>query len=336
MEGSEECPVLSIIMGCYNNENTIAESIQSILNQTISDFEFIIIDDCSNDRTIEIINSFNDKRIRLIRNEINKGLGYSLYLGVNLAKGKYIARMDADDISYPIRFQKQIYYMEHHPNVICLGTGAKKIGAVGWFIKLFSPNIIPICKHEEVKTWLLIGTPILHPSVMLNAILLKKYGLNYNPQFKRAQDYELWSRMIWKGDINNIKDILMCYRYSPTQASSVYKEEQSINSKIIYNRMLSRLIGRPLTEDEVQSHYLFARKCKLSKDELLKVKIWLDFLYPYIMQSSEFDKKLVINLFSYRWSVVCRNSCNYYSRIIEYLQSKYYNKYKYLIYLLRP
>lgn len=335
MINEEKFPLLSVVMGCYNNENTISDSINSILNQTFSDFEFIIIDDCSTDNTVSIIKSFNDKRINLIINDTNKGLGFSLNLGVNLSRGKYIARMDADDISVLSRFQKQINYLEHHPNIICLGTGAKKIGCISLFAKLFSPNIIPACNYDKIKACLLMGTPFLHPSVMMNADLLKKYGLNYDPKFRRAQDYELWTRMIWMGKVANIRTKLIYYRYSPQQASNIHADEQAILSKTMYNRMFYRLLGRPLSDEEVKTHTLFVRKSKLSSKEFLKVKLWLKYLYPYIIKSDQFDKEVVIDLFSRRWCVVCRNHSNLFMRFVEYLSDKHYCKYKYILYLFK-
>lgn len=335
MEKNKKDPFISVVMGCYNNEDTIAESIKSILNQTFSDFEFIIIDDCSKDNTVKIINSFNDSRIVLITNDVNMGLGYSLNLGLNLSRGKYVARMDADDISSYSRFQKQINYLEHHPDVICLGSGAKKIGDISWFSRIFSPNITPVCSCEEIKAWLLMGTPILHPSVMMNNQLLKKYDLNYNPKFRRAQDYEFWTRMIWKGNLINIQEKLVSYRYSSKQVSCVYAKEQIVLSKIMYQRMLSKLLGRQLSDIEIETHYLFVRKSNLNVNEYLRVKSWLNYLYPFIIKSDQFDRNCVIDSFSRRWCVVCRDYCGIFKRFFEYINMKGYWKCKYLIYLLK-
>ena len=133
--------LVSIVMGCYNNEDTIKESINSILVQTYSNFEFIIIDDCSKDHTVDIINSIRDSRIRLMINSENKGLGYSLHTGVCEAKGIYIARMDADDISYPNRIEEEVLFLQKNPEVICVGSWAKKIGNISTLTKLFNPYI---------------------------------------------------------------------------------------------------------------------------------------------------------------------------------------------------
>ena len=235
-------PDLSVVMGCYNNALTIKEAVDSILQQTFSNFEIFIIDDCSTDDTVAIIEKYNDPRIHIIKNKTNQGLGYSLSLGVALSRGDYIARMDADDVSFPSRFEKQIAYLREHRDVICVGTGAKKIGTISLFAKFFSRTIKPACDYEEIKAWLLIGTPVLHPSVMFNAKLLKKTGLNYNPDFRKAQDFELWSRMIWKGIIRNMDDVLLCYRYSAQQVSNISRDIQIENSKVMYRRMFSYLL----------------------------------------------------------------------------------------------
>lgn len=322
----EKRPLLSVVMGCYNSEDTICEAITSILEQTFSDFEFIIIDDCSRDRTIEKIESFNDQRIRLIRNEKNQGLGYSLNLGVRESLGKYIARMDADDISLLKRFQCQVKYLESHPDVMCVGTGAKKIGNISLKTRILSPNIIPPVEHEDIKARLLIGTPILHPSVMLNGDLLRKHSLNYSPEFSKAQDYELWSRMVWEGQMSNLKEVLLCYRYSKQQASCIASAEQVKNSVAMYNRMYFRLLGRKLTKEEELFNQMFATKAKLSVDEFEKVKNWLDYLYPYILASNEFDKLYILRFFSLRFAVICRSSFRFPIRCVKFFGNKKYGK----------
>lgn len=330
-------PDLSVVMGCYNNALTIKEAVDSILQQTFSNFEFFIIDDCSTDDTIAIIEKYNDPRIHIIKNKTNQGLGYSLSLGVALSRGEYIARMDADDVSFPSRFEKQIAYLREHRDVICVGTGAKKIGTISLFAKFFSRTIRPACDYEEIKAWLLIGTPILHPSVMFSAKLLKKTGLNYNPDFKKAQDFELWSRMIWKGIIRNMDDILLGYRYSAQQVSNTSRDIQIENSKVMYRRMFSYLLGREISAEELNCHILFSTKSKLSQEEFATVESWLNFLIPYIEKTTCFDKDKIVKVFSRRWRVVCRDSKNIIKRFHCYLKNKYYGNASIvnLIYLLK-
>jgi glycosyltransferase involved in cell wall biosynthesis len=145
-------PRISVVMSVYNGEKYLRQAIESILQQTYTDFEFIIIDDGSTDSSREIIQSYDDKRIRLVINEQNIGLTKSLNKGIRLAKGEFIARMDADDISLPQRFEKQVAYLDSHPEVGVLGTYANIIDHRGKIIN----NIIFPTEHETILWTMLL------------------------------------------------------------------------------------------------------------------------------------------------------------------------------------
>ena len=328
-------PFLSVIMGCYNSAATIAQAINSILLQTFVNFEFIIIDDCSTDDTVKIIEKYSDPRIILIKNNINQGLGYSLNLGVQLSRGKYIARMDADDLAYKNRFAKQINFMEKHPDIVCMGCAAKKIGNISFKNKVLSGYIIPPVTYEKIKAWLILGTPLLHPSVIFNKQLLQSYNINYDPKFRRGQDYELWSRLIWIGKIVNSRKILMEYRYSPSQASIKNRKEQIANSKIMYSRMLDKLLGKTISAEDLSTHTLFACCSCLTGSEFEKVKTWLIKLIPYIQSSEDYSAKEVKKVLSVRWAVVCRESKSFFCSIKEFFSIKFYFTTNALIHILR-
>ena len=141
-------PKISVVMSCYNRENFVRDAIESILNQTYTDFEFIIIDDCSTDKTPEIIQEYADKdnRIVYIRNEENMDYNYNLRKGFKLAKGEYIARMDDDDISLPERFEKQVSYLDEHPDITVLGSLIDIFGELkieSW-VKETDPDVLNI------------------------------------------------------------------------------------------------------------------------------------------------------------------------------------------------
>lgn len=301
-------PLVSVVMGCYNSEKYIREAIDSILHQTICDFEFIIIDDCSNDNTIKIIKSYDDNRIRLILNDENKGLGYSLNYGLNIAKGKYIARMDADDISLPKRFEMQIKYLESNPDVVCVGTWSKKIGDIGLMTQIFSPYIKNHESHEYLKALVLFGTPMMHPSVMFNADMLRTNGINYDPSCRKAQDYELWSRIIWKYRMANIPKVLLFYRYSSTQASNNNRNEQVLLSEMIYRRLLTMVLGREPKQEEIDVHTMVCTRSVLTKEELTKSSSWLCYLYEAICKSGLVSPACFASFVSDRWAAICRDS----------------------------
>ena len=158
-------PVISVIMPVYNAETYVEEAIKSILNQTFEDFEFLIINDGSEDNSLSIINNYasKDNRIKIISRE-KKGLVFSLNEGIKLAKGKYIARMDADDISVPERFKKQISYLERNSDVDICGTWIETFGRSMEVLKY------PV-QHDDIKVALLFAFGLAHPSIMAKKTL---------------------------------------------------------------------------------------------------------------------------------------------------------------------
>lgn len=214
-------PKISVIMSVYNGEKFLKESVLSILNQTYADFEFIIINDGSTDLSLEILKDFEekDKRIRLISRE-NKGLTPSLNEGIKLAQGEYIARMDADDISMPERFEKQITFLEENKEITLCGTWAINIDENGNEIGEYKTPIT----NKEIKKNILFHNPFIHPSVMIRKSVFEKVGL-YNEEFKHIEDYELWTRVIPRFKTANIQDFLLKYRLT---SSGVTKKNRKI------------------------------------------------------------------------------------------------------------
>lgn len=317
-------PLVSVVMGCYNSEKFIIEAIDSILSQTISDIEFIIIDDCSKDKTKEIIKSYHDDRIILVENSVNKGLGYNLNYGVNISRGRYIARMDADDISLPKRFEKQVKYLESHPDVVCVGTWSKKIGDINMRSRLFSRYIKTSTDYERLKALILFGTPMMHPSVMFNGDMLRANGINYDPSFRKAQDYELWSRIIWNYRITNIPEVLLYYRYSSGQASNKNRSEQVSLSDKIYRRLLEKVLGREPAQEEVDVHTMISTRSALTNEELDKAITWIQYLYENIRVNRIVNPKSFASFISDRWVAICRESLRKFDRF------RYFNSFDFV------
>ncbi|MFX0138285.1 MAG: glycosyltransferase family 2 protein [Candidatus Hodarchaeota archaeon] len=182
---------LSIIMAVYNSDKSVSQAIQSILNQTYSDFEFIIVDDGSTDHTNEIIKDFSnkDKRIKFLRNSTNIGLTRSLNNAIRQSKGEYIGRQDGDDISFPERFQKQIDFLEINNDYAFCGCNG--------IIKQTSENLLKFFDINEIRKNLILENCFFHPSIVVRKNIFKLYGL-YNEKFLYGQDYELWCRFIYK------------------------------------------------------------------------------------------------------------------------------------------
>lgn len=233
-------PLISVVMPFHNNEETIKESIESILTQTEKDFEFIIIDDSSTDKSRNIVESFNDKRIILINNNRTKGQLGARNTGIIQAKGKYIAVMDADDISECNRFEEEL--KEINKGYDLVGCIAQTIGDVEKFER---KTIGKEMNDAQIKTSLFYGSPIIHPSVLIKTDILKNNL--YNEDLVRGADYELWTRIMNFTKMKMIGKRYHLYRVWNKQVSNTDKEigEKSysetntkINSKIKGNKLL--------------------------------------------------------------------------------------------------
>ena len=207
--------LLSVVMPAYNAGKTIKESIDSILNQSFKDFEFIIINDGSTDNTEDVILSYGDKRIRYLKNDVNRGIIYTLNRGIIESKGKYIARMDSDDISLSTRFEKQIAILESRPNVIVCGTLISPFGS-----KTKKTNLTKLQLHNlKMKEQLAITTCFAHPTVIIRKFVLLSNDIKYDENFKNAEDYKLWIDLMEYGEYYTVSEKLLLYRLSDSQIS---------------------------------------------------------------------------------------------------------------------
>lgn len=200
-------PKISVLLPAYNAEKYLSHAIESILGQTYKDFELLIIDDCSTDRTTAIISSYSDPRLKVIRNAINLGLTKSLNLGLHHAQGDFIARLDADDVSLPQRLAQQIYFLEQHPEIVLVGSLSKLINSAG---ETFDYRKSPT-DPDIVKFSLLFGNPITHSSILFRKKPILEMG-GYNERFRYAQDFELYSSLATKYPLAVLPEILIKYR----------------------------------------------------------------------------------------------------------------------------
>jgi len=202
--------MISVVMSVYNAEKYLEEAIKSILNQTYQDFEFIIVNDCSNDRSSAILNDYNKNydKIKLLNNTENIGLTKSLNKAIAVSKGDFIARMDADDISEPNRFERQVGYLKTHKDIDILGTFSNDINGQG---DVFRKRTTPV-NHDDIVKMLPKLCPISHPTVMFRKDSLASIGF-YNERFRTSQDLEMWFRAAGVGlRFANIPEFLFKYR----------------------------------------------------------------------------------------------------------------------------
>ena len=230
-------PKVSVIMSVYNGEKYLREAINGILNQTFTDFEFIIVNDGSTDNSLKIIQSYDDERIGIINNKKNIGLTKSLNKALKQARGEYIARQDADDVSLPNRFEEQIRYFEEHPETALLGTSIYKIDEngeiVGKHIVLAKPS----------KKDLLKGNQFNHGSTIFKKEIIDKVG-GYNELIRYSQDYELWLRIAKQYKVRNLTQVLYKLRFHDENVGLTNTEESTL-----YSFLALRLTRNDLNEE---------------------------------------------------------------------------------------
>ena len=250
----EKKPLISVVMSVYNGEQFLAEAIESILHQSWQDFEFIIVDDASRDATPQILELYQkqDDRIHLLRNEVNSGLGCSLQKGVEAARGRFIARMDADDISLPDRFEKQLNYLINHSEIKILGSGLLLIDENGKVV-----TQMQFLSAGSLLKWnMLLGNGIIvsHPSVMMERGFIISLG-GYS-SLRAAQDFDLWTRTFWMDPfpIANLEDCLLAYRQhgkSTTSANNSLQEKTAIRIRL---EKISQFLEKPVPEEVVLAY----------------------------------------------------------------------------------
>jgi glycosyltransferase involved in cell wall biosynthesis len=236
--------MISIICSIYNSNKTLPQMIESVLNQTYKNFELILINDGSIDNSLKIIQEFADKDNRIvIIDKKNSGLTKSLNVGLKKAKGKYIARIDADDIWYPDKLQKQIDFLERNLYYALIGTAYNEIDENGKVI--FQKQRLPLLiTDEEIRNNIAKFNPFFHSSVMFRKEILDIIGF-YNEEFKYTQDYEFWIRIMTKYKVTNLPEVLASRRYSDNMISIKKEKEQrmyAIKAKFLAIKLLKKPI----------------------------------------------------------------------------------------------
>jgi hypothetical protein len=206
---------ISVVMSVFNGQAFLADAVESILGQSFDDFEFVIIDDGSTDQTSEILRRYvaQDARIRIHRHD-NMGRTQSLNVGIRIASGKYIARMDADDISLPNRFQEQFSFMEGHPDVGLLGGAFQLISEDGSVLDAIRCPT----QDSEIRSAMRIENPVCHPAAFLRKDLVLAVG-GYRKPFVESEDYDLWLRISERSQLANLETCVLQYRIHPGQVS---------------------------------------------------------------------------------------------------------------------
>lgn len=298
-------PLVSVVMPVYNAEHYIKESIESILNQTYHNFEFIIIYDKSSDHTLDIILSYDDKRIILLINEENKGLAFALNRGLEHSRGKYIIRMDSDDISLPDRIEKQVDFLENHADIgICAGL-AETMGNAQ------KKGYLPAITSEEVKCSLLFDTTIAHPTVAMRADLIRKHNLRY-PNYS-AEDYMMWVFALDYCNFFVLPEVILKYRVTGQSLTAVLDNKKEVLKKETYLAAYEIMLKRcGITADvnirTIQYYFDWGR---LEKEEMKALTVHLNCIIEANKKSRYYDGKTLKNIIGKRWIAYIRRNRQY-------------------------
>ena len=218
----DSSPKISVLMSVYNGEQFLREAIDSILQQTYRDFEFIIVNDGSQDRSEEIIRSYEDPRIRFYSNGQNLGLIPSLNRGLQMAQGEFLARLDADDVALPQRLEKQVQVLESSPEIVLTGTQMQLIDSDGKDLEVWAYP-----EHPLLARWVMMfNTPVSNSSVLARAQPMREVG-GYRIEYKYAEDFDLWSRLAEHGDVVNLPEVLGKYRVHGESVTTTREQEQN-------------------------------------------------------------------------------------------------------------
>jgi len=303
---------ITVLMSVFNAERYLSFAIQSILDQSFSNFEFLIIDDGSTDASKEIIASYNDPRIRYVKSEINLNLCRSLAKGVTLARGEFIARMDADDVAHSQRLERQLSTMRIRPDLNLLGTNVRCIDENNKIIGYPKVTSDPL----NLRWSLFFRNCFNHPTVMIRTAALRKSGLNYGvvpasiADYLRDglggigdEDYLLFGLLSLHGRVANIDEVLLDYRIHKESLTAVFLEKQNQQSKQISGALRSMYSERKDQHDSVdnpQESFSFKTGPSLELDRInvIAQRMIQEFKDPSSQRRIEFRRKLYLAIFT--------------------------------------
>jgi len=292
-------PLVSVLLPVFNSENYLNESIESILSQSFQDFELIIINDGSTDNSRNILEKFalEDPRIRVFDQE-NTGIIGALNRGLQLARGKYIARMDSDDVSLPNRLSRQVEYMDTHPQV----------GACGTWIRYHGHKEgewqTPI-DNQTIRCKLLFESVLAHPTVMMNRDILNMHNLCYRYDYQHAEDYDLWVNIAQHADLANIPEVHLLYRIHSGQIVQRYATLKIESANRIRHRQL-QMLGINPTPDELALHAALSMwKFDCSLQFMEKAERFLLMILVANKHTQHYDPTKLLGVIQVRWFALC-------------------------------
>jgi len=316
-------PKITVLIPVYNAQEYIGASIASILNQTFRDFELLIINDGSTDDTASVIDTFSDPRIRVFHNEKNLGIIDTPNRGIELARGDYIARMDADDIAYPKRLSKQIAFMERHSQIQILGASIMPFGRKRINLPWHNPS-----DHKEIQAGFLFGSPIASSTVMMRRSFLNKHHLRYDPRFPLCEDYYLWVRATGLGQAANLREPLVRYRFHPNQITQTNLVDNRTQSRIIRQLLLSQFVTNLCDSDMDLHEAIIYNHSELSISFLKQALAWLEHLESCNEKTMRYEPAVLRKILAWQWARLNFKSRSLGLQVwLQYLRSDYSDRY---------
>lgn len=297
---------VSVILPVYNAAPFLKEAIDSIVNQIYTDWELIIINDGSTDSSEEIILDYTDTRFRYYKNDANIGLIATLNKAIALSSGEYIARMDADDISLPDRFTKQVQFLDRNREYAICGTFARIIDIKG----NVTGKIVHVTDNDYLKINLLFSVPFIHPDIMIRKNMLDEDRI-FDKEYLHAEDYDLWARIARKHKIANIPQFLFKYRWHGSNVSITNSEKQETVKDEIIKRELNILGLNPDEEEFLLHKVSFAQfdsknsKERKTFDNFDGLDTWFSKIIGANDIKKQYKKERLIEFLWSRWIIVC-------------------------------
>ncbi|MFT4092477.1 MAG: glycosyltransferase [Niabella sp.] len=284
-------PLISIILPVYNSEKYLAQAIESILSQSFTNFEFIIINDASTDQSRSIIGFYRDSRIRIVDNIKNRGNYACRNAGLKLARGAFIAVMDADDIAEPDRFKIQYRFLKKNDGIGLVGSHCRVIDKHGNETGYYTKAV----HHAQIKTMLLRDNHFVHPSVLMRNDFIKKHYLRYNEAYTYAADYDFMVKCSHRFSIANIDEPLIRYRVHEDQITEAKKQQQTHFADLIRLKQLA-LFKIKTSTTEKQLHLKIMKACHLDDTQSLAAFNWCERLLRQNTKQRLFHHTTLYNL----------------------------------------
>ena len=327
-------PLISVILPVYNAENYVATAIESILTQTFTDFELLIFNDGSSDKSKEIIQQYNDPRIKLFDDSVNAGLVTRLNMGIELATGKYIARMDADDVSSPERFKKQVDFLENNPAIGVCGAWTYELANTHDTIQRVYKYLVT---HEEICVKLLRQNSFAHPVVMMRRSILMDHAIRYEQDYFPSEDFRLWTRLKKVTRFYNIPQTLLYYRVHPKQTSTL--ELLNKKSTGIKVQLVRELLGDLTANEEALYVDILMQKYRNDSSYLSDLYTFINKIIKTNNIKKLYDRTLLAKEFEGIWRSISKKCIAKNKKVIFFWLKLYPTKtsfkyYAYPFYLL--